>query len=84
MLVWKITQIKTLLTAIFDFLFANILLNWLSLLSPLSSDAQSYTEILNLKTTTKNAWNVIYKIISYFPQPVQGTRHTTLFYFSEN
>ena len=28
--------------------------------------------------------NVIYKIKSYFPQPVQGARHTTLLYFYEN
>ena len=49
----------------------------LSLLSPLSTDTQSYTKSLKLKLTNKNASNVIYKIKCNFPQPVQGAGHTT-------
>ena len=49
----------------------------LSLLSPLSTDTESYTKSLKLKLTNKNASNVIYKIKSYFPQPVEGAGHTT-------
>ena len=56
----------------------------LSLLSPLSSDKQSYTKFLQLKSTNKNARNVIYKFKSYFSQPVQGTKRTTLLYYYEN
>ena len=56
----------------------------LSLLSPLSSDTQFYTKFLKLKSTNKNARNVIYKIKSYFPEPVQGARLTNLLYFYEN
>ena len=48
----------------------------LSLLSQLSTDTQSYTESLKLKLTNKNASNVIYKVKSYFPQPVQSAGHT--------
>ena len=50
----------------------------LSLLSPLSTDTQSYTESLKLKLTDKNESNVIYKVKSYFPQPVQGAGHFAL------
>ena len=39
-------------------------------LSPLSPDTQSYNKFLQLKSTNKNAQNVIYKTKSYFPQPV--------------
>ena len=74
MQVWIITKIKTLLSAIFDFLF----------LSPLSSNTQSYTKFLKLKSTNKNTLNVIYKIKSNFPQPVLGAMHTTLLYLYEN
>ena len=54
------------------------------LLSPLSSVKQFYAKFLKLKSTDKDMQNVIYKIKSYFPQPVQGARHTTLLYFYEN
>ena len=47
------------------------------LLSPLSTDTQSYTKSLKMKLNNKNALNVIYKIKSYFPQPVQAPGHTT-------
>ena len=50
---------------------------WLSLLSPLGTGTQSYTKSLKLKLTNKNVPNVIYKIKSYFPQPVQGAGYTT-------
>ena len=56
----------------------------LSLLSPLSLDAQSYTKFLELKSTNQNARNFIYKIKRYFPKPVQGAIHTTLLCFYEN
>ena len=49
------------------------------LLSPLSSGTKSYTKFLQL-----NARSVIYKIKSYFPQPVQGVWHTTLLHFYED
>ena len=42
----------------------------ISFLSSLSADTQSYTKSLN------NASNVIYKVKSYFPQPVQGAGRT--------
>ena len=74
MQVWIITKIKTLLLAIFDFLF----------LSPLSSGTQSCTKFLKLKSTNANTRNVIYKIKSNFPQPVQGAMHTILLYLYEN
>ena len=45
--------------------------------SPLSWEKQSYTKLLQNKSTIKNAQNDIYKIKSYFPQPVQGARRTT-------
>ena len=48
-----------------------------SLLSPLSTDTQSYTKSLKLKVTYKNTLNFIYKVKSYFPQPAQGAGHTT-------
>ena len=66
---WKTTEIKTLLSAI-SYL-------WLSVLSPLSTDTESYTKSLKLKLTNRNASNVIYKVKSYFPQPVQSAVHTT-------
>ena len=47
----------------------------LSLLPLLSLDAQSYTNFLELKSTNKNAQNVIYKIKSYFAPSVEGARH---------
>ena len=56
----------------------------LSLVSRFSSDTQFYTKFLKLKSTNKNAHNVIYKIKSYFQEPVQGTKHTNLLYFYEN
>ena len=55
-----------------------------SLLSPFNSDARSYTKFLQLKSTNKNARNIIYKVKSYFPQPVQGARHIILLYVDEN
>ena len=57
---------------------------WLFFLSPLSSDKQSYTKFLLLKSTDKNARNVIHKIKSYFSQPAQDARYFTLFYYYEN
>ena len=56
----------------------------LSLLSPLSSDTQSYTIFLQLKSTDKTARNLTYKVKRYFPQHVEGARDTILFYFYEN
>ena len=61
----KITKIKTLLSAVFDFLF---------FLHP----AQIHnfcSKFLKLKSNNKNARNVIYKIKSYFPQTVQGAHN---------
>ena len=49
---------------------------WLSILSPLGTGTQSYTKSLKLKLTNENVSNVIYKIKSYFPQPVQGAGHS--------
>ena len=46
----------------------------LSLLSPLSSDTQPYTKLLQLNPTNKNPQNVIYKFKSYFPHPVHALR----------
>ena len=62
----KITKIKALLSAIFYFIF------FLH-----SVQIHSYTKFLKLKSTNKNAQNIIYNIKSYFPQPVEGARHTT-------
>ena len=67
----KIAKVKTLLSAIFDFLL-------------FLQSAQIHSLILNFKKrkwTNKNTQNVIYKIKSYFPQPFQGARDTTLLYF---
>ena len=70
--VWKITK--------------NSIISYprVSLLSPLNSDTQFYTKFLTLKSTNKNTWNVIYKIKSYFLQPVQDAKHTTFLCFYEN
>ena len=54
---------------------------WLSLLSPLNSDTKSYTQLLHLKSTNKNARNAIYKIKIYLQETVQGARYITLLYF---
>ena len=56
----------------------------LSFLSPLSSDTQSDAKSLQLKSTNKNARNVIFKSKNYFPQTAQNAGHTTLLYFKEN
>ena len=57
------TEIKTLLSAIFNFLF---------LLHSANIHSLIYAKSLKLKLTNENASNVIYKVKSYFPQPVQG------------
>ena len=56
----------------------NPIINYLrlSLLFPLSSDTQSYTKFLQLKSPLRMGKY-------YFAQPVQGARHTTLLYFYE-
>ena len=72
--VWKITKNKNSIVSYLR----------LSLVPPLSRDTQFYTKFLQLKSTNKNARNAIYKIESYFSQPVQGAGHTTLLYFYEN
>ena len=73
MSVWKITKIKALLSSLFDFLF------FLH-----SAQINSLILKLQLKFAYKNAQNVICKIKSYCSQPVQGSRHTTFFYYYEN
>ena len=70
MSVWKISQIKILLSAIFSSSFSTQL---------------RYTVLYQIfEADIKNACSVIYKIKSSFSQPVQGTRDTTLLYFYEN
>ena len=68
------TEIKTLLSAIFNFLF---LLHSAKIHSLISAKS------LKLKLANKNASNVIYKVKRYFPQTMHGAGRIRLFLFNK-